>query len=444
MNYWGAGFSVAFEINRPVINLVLDKFLQAFKSQLKFQARLGKIGNLNAEVTDVEILDLTDPAPLGGVVTDLMALAHFKLKIFGIRLVDTILELKVLDVEIDLTRTAAGLPKGLSLGIRSTTGLKLSFPNAKFIIGWMLNKVISPVITFGIWLVLSLLRGRKIEIPVWELVDSFSALGLRYADNSPLLTAQNTIPPTSVLLGTDFTLTSTNPGIPQNLGHFIPSHTSLGVVVNDKVVTAAVQTAFAKGWVPKQFKVKGWKIYINTIAVNFEKDKIRVSGRITAKRGKCWCRVKVRVYYNAAVEPEIRNPHNNPVLAFGYDAVINANLSSSGMLVVLGIIMFTPLIMALTMSLSGVINLMLDKFLPFKTSITPNGPVVEITAASIHVGYQPLKMNFPLKLSGNGNFSLTNFTTFNLPMNGPAMDVVFTAESVSLQADELRLAIDLA
>ena len=444
MKYWGAGFSVAFEINRPVINLVLDKFLQSFKSNLKFQASLGKIGNLNAEVMDVEILDLTDPASLGGVVTDLMASAHFRLKIFGIKLADTDLLLKVLDVEVDLTRTASGLPKGISLGILSTTGLKLSFPNAKFIIGWILNKIISPVIIFGIWLVLSLLRGKKVEIPIWELVDSFSALGLRYAQNSPLLTAQNTAPPTSILLGTDFTLTGSNQGVPQDLGHFIPANTSLGVVINDKVVTAGVQTAFAKGWVPTRFKVKGWKIYINSIAVNFEKDKIRVKGRITAKRGKCWCRVKVRVHYNAAVEPEIRNPQNKPELAFDYDAVINANLSSSGMLVVLGIIMFTPLIMALTMSLSAIINLMLDKFLPFKTSITPNGPVVEITAASFHVGYQPLKMNFPLKLSGSGNFSLTNFSTFDLPMNGPAMNVVLTTDSISLQQDELRLAIGLA
>ena len=443
MKYWGAGFSVAFEINRPVINLVLDKFLQSFKSHLKFQAKLGKIGALNAEVTDVEILDLTDPAPLGGVVTDLMASAHFQMKIFGIKLADTGLELKVLDVEVDLTRTASGLPKGIALGILSSTGLKLSFPNARFIIGWILNKIISPVITFGIWLVLSLLRGRKIEIPVWELVDSFSALGLRYAKDSPLLTAQSTAPPTSILLGTDFTLTGSNPGIPQDLGHFLPANTSLGVVVNDKVVTAAVQTAFAKGWVPTRFNVKGWKIYINSIAVNFEQDKIRVKGRITAKRGKCWCRVKVRVHYNAAVEPEIRNPQNNPELAFRYDAVVNANLSSSGMLVVLGIIMFTPLLMALTMALSAVINLMLDKFLPFKTTISQNGPEMEITAASFHIGYQPLKMNFSLKLSGRGKFDLANFTTFNLPMNGPAMNVVLTTESIALQQDELRLAIGL-
>ncbi len=444
MNYWGAGFSLAFEIDRPVINLVLDKLLQAIKSKLNFAGKIGKIGSFDAEVTNVEIMDLEDPPPLGGVVTDLLAEARFRIKLFGLQLANTQMAFKIFDIEIDLAKTVAGLPKGLSLGILASSSVSLTFPNAKFIIGWLLNKVISPIITFGIWLAFSIFRGKKIDIPVWELVDAISVLGIRYDEKSPLLTAQKAVPPTSILFASDFILTNSTLGDPNNLKHFIPANTNIGAIVHERVITAAVQMAFAKGWVPTQFKVKKWKIYINYVKISFEQGKIRATGKIKAKRGNCWCRVKVRIYFNAAVEPVIEDAQTNPRIAFDYDAQINTHISTSGMLVVLGVIMFAPVFMAITVAMSYVVNVMLDKFLPFSTSWGQSGASLTIVAKSVHFsGFVPLSMNFPLQLFGHGSYDLANYTKFDLPFNGPQINVGYTPDTISLQDDELRLAIKL-
>jgi hypothetical protein len=444
MAYWGAGFSLAFEINRPVINLVIDKMLQAFKPQLSYSGNLGRIGKFEAEVNSIEILDIDDPPPLGGVLTDLLAEAQFELRLFGLRIARSNIEFKIFDVEVDLTQTAAGLPKGISLGILSSSRVSLAFPNAKFISGFILNRIIAPLVTFGIWLAFSLFRGKKIEIAVWELVDVFGALGIRYASNSPLLTAQKTVLPSSLLLGSDFNLTNATLGNPNNLSHFIPANTNVGAVVHEKVISAAVQIAFSKGWVPKRFKIKGWTIYINSIQVKFEQDKIRAIGSLKAKHGKCWCRVKVRIRFNAAVEPRVENATSNPEVAFDYDASVNAHISTSGMLAVLGVIMFAPVFLALTIALSYAINIILNQFLPFTTTWSQSGVNMDITAKSLHFsGFVPLSMRFQLQLFGSGSYNLSNYRKFDLPFGGPQIDVAYTPESISLQDQELRLAVEL-
>ena len=439
---WAAGFTLALEINQTIINLVLDKFLQSLQAQLNYQAKLGRIGSFEATVKDLEILDLEDPAPLGGVVTDLRAQADFKMKLFGIQIVNTTMTFSIDNVELDLSRTAAGLPKGVVIKVTPTLSVKISFSGGNFLVKWLLNGIIAPLVSFGIWMAFKLIR--KVEIMVWEIIDIFGILGLSFAPNSPLLTAQKIVQPSSMLLASDFNLTAPAVGVGQQLKHFNPANTSIGAVVNDKVISAAVQIAFSKGWVPSQFRVSGWKIYLNSIHVGFEQDKVVATGSLKAKRGKCWCRVKARISFRAAVSPKITGAPAQPKLDFNYDANINTHISTSGMLVVLGVILFAPVFMALTISMSFLINIVLNQFLPFTTSWQRNGLQLSVTAKSVNYsGFIPLSMQFPLQLSGSGSYDLSNFMQFTLPGNGPQIQVEYTNESISIQPNELRLAIDL-
>jgi hypothetical protein len=439
---WSANFSLALEINKPIINIVLDKYLKSLADVLKFNLKIGKKGSLQAELIKIEVLDLTDIPPLGGVVTDLQAEASLKLVLFGIRFINTNVVLMIKGVEIDLSKTEAGLPKGLVARITPKLAVKLTFPRSKFIMGWILNNLVGPLISLGIWLGFRILR--KVEIPVWDLVDIFGALGLRFTPNSPLLTAQSAVPPTSLLLASDFNMTTPVQGIGRDLAHFIPDNTNLGAVVHEKVVRAAVEIAFTRGWVPSRFKVGKWKIYLNSISVAFKKDELIVSGSLKAKRGKCWCRVKARITFKASVYPRVVDVTTIPRIYFTYNADVKTEISTSGMLVVLGVLMFAPVFMSLTLSMSFLINIILNKFLPFKTSWDKSGLQLVVSASSVNFsGFVPLSMKFPLTLSGEGSYDLSNFRTFSLPSNGPEVDVDYSLDSLSLQEDELRLAIDL-
>jgi len=442
MPRWAAGFALATEISKPVINLILQRFLIALKNQLNISYNMGKVVSINVEVSGIEITDMEDPKPLGGVVTDLQASASFKIKLFGISLVNTTLVLKINDVEIDLSKTPAGLPRGIILRVTPNLAVNLNFPQVRFIIGWLLNSIIAPFISLGVWFAFRIIR--KVEIPIWDLVDIFAALGLRFASGSPLLTAQKAAPPNSLLLASDFNLTNSTPSQPANLGHFIPQNTSIGAVVHENVVSAAVEIAHAKGWVPTRFKFGKWKIYINSIKVEFEQDKVKASGRLKAKRGKCWCKVKVQITFSVALEPRVVDVNSpNPKIDFHYDAQINTQISTSGMLAVLGIIMFAPLFMSLTISASFLINIVLDQFLPFSLSWSTSGLNMTIQANSVNFsGFIPISMNFPLQLSGHGSYELSRFRQFTLP-GGVQIQVNYTTESISIQEDELMVAIDL-
>lgn len=276
------------------------------------------------------------------------------------------------------------------------------------------------------------------------MVDVFAIMGIRFAPGSPLLTAQSVVQPTSLLLASDFNLTNTLLGKPNDLKSFIPPSANIGAVVHERVITAGVQMAFAKGWVPMQFRVGKWKIYINNIEVSFEQDTIRAKGSLKAKRGKCWCKVKARITYNVAIEPEITTTANVPKLEFKYDADINAHISTSGMLVVLGVIMFAPVFMALTISFSFLINIVLNQFLPFSTTFSQSGVLLTVQATSVNFsGFVPMSMNFPLQLNGQGSYDLSRFRQFQLP-GGTNVDVNYTTESLEVQEDELSVAVELS
>ncbi|SMO52820.1 hypothetical protein SAMN06265379_102271 [Saccharicrinis carchari] len=444
MAKWAADFALAAEVNQDVINLVLDKFIQALKSILTFTKKMGQIGSIQAEVIDLSIRDLSDPPPLGAVITDTEAEGIFKLKLFGLTIINTNIVFRIEKVELNLAKTAAGLPKGIIINITPGMKISLTFPQSRFIIKWLLNSIIGPLISFGVWLAFRIIR--KVEIPVWELVDIFGALGLRFTPDSPLLTAQKASPPTSLLLASDFNLTNPLRGTGTDLKHFIPANTNVGAVVHERVLSAAVQLAFAKGWVPTRFRVGKYKIYINSIYVEFKQDKIVASGSLKAKRGKCWCKVKVKITFSAAVEPKIINTQTpNPLVDFKYDANVNTQVAMSGMLVVLGVIMFAPVFLSLTVSMSFLINIVLNQFLPFSTTWSQSGANLTIQAKSVHFsGFVPFRMNFPLQLSGKGSYDLSRFRQFQLPNNGPVIQVGYTPESLAIQEDEIRVAVALS
>lgn len=445
---WAADYAIAVELSRDLINLVLDKFLQFLRSQNKhlYQTRLGFFGPFEAELTSVLVPDLEDPPPTGGgVLTDLKVEGDFRFRLFGLfRLKGGIL-FQLEDVSIDFATTTAGLPQALV--IASTPSLKVTarFPRASWIIRWLLNGIVGPLIALGARLALNLIK--KLEIDVWEIVDIFAALGLRFAPDSPLLTAQKQQIPHSLLVASNFNLTGNQAGQPSQLASFLPASTNIGSVLNERIAAAGVELAFSKGWVPSNYKVKKWRIYINTIKVRFEQDKIVARGQLKAKRGKCWCRVKARITYRVALEPKVEiTPAGTPQAVFNYDADVNTQISTSGMLVVIGGILLAPLFMSTTIVLSTMINIVLAQFLPFKTKFKRQGLNLNVTVNSINFsGFVPFQLSFPLQLSGNGSYDLSPFQQFTLPppTNIP-VNVQFTNESIAVQEEELRAAVGLS
>lgn len=444
---WAANYAVAIELSRRLINLVLDKFLQLLQSQGKHEltTRLGFFGPFEAELTDISLPDLEDPPPVGGgVLTDLKVEGKFTFKLFGLFNLRGGLLFMLEDVSIDFAATTAGLPKALV--IASTPSLKVSarFPQASWAIRWLLNGIVGPLVVLGARLAFSLIK--KVEIPIWEIVDIFAALGLRFAPGSPLLTAQKQQLPHSLLVASSFNLTGAPAGNPAQLATFLPANTNIGSVLHERVAAAGVQLAFSKGWIPARYQVNKWKIYINTIKVRFEQDKITATGGLKAKRGKCWCRVKVQIQYRVAVEPKIeKTPVGDPKAVFKYDADVNFQISTSGMLVVIGAIILAPLFMGITLAISALVNIVANQFLPFSTQFNIKGVDLHVTLHSVNFsGFVPFQLNFPLQLSGKGEYDLTPFKQFTLPPpNNVGIDVEFTTESIAVQEEELRTAVEL-
>jgi len=443
---WAADYAIAIELSRNLINLILDKFLQFLKTQGKhlYPTRLGFLGRFEAELLDIGVPDLEDPPPVGGgVLTDLRVEGAFRFKLFGLFNLKGDILFSLEDVSIDFSATTAGLPKALVLASTPTLKIKVTFPNTSWIIRWFLNGVVGPLVALGARLAINLVK--KVEIPIWEIVDIFAVLGLRFAPGSPLLTAQKQQIPHSLLLASSFNLTGSSAGKPNQLTTFLPANTNIGAVLNERVAAAGVQLAFSKGWVPTRFRVNKWKIYINTIQIRFEQDKITATGSLKAKRGKCWCRVKVRITYRVAVEPKIEiTPAGVPKAIFNYDANINTQISTSGMLVVIGAILLAPLFMSMTIVLSTLVNIVLNQLLPFSTQFNIQGLHLQVTVHSVNFsGLVPFQLNFPLQLSGKGEYDLSTFQQFALPPGNMPVQVQFTNDSISVQDEELRAAVEL-
>ncbi len=224
---------------------------------------------------DVEVSDIHNTASGDGVVSDLEVSGQFQVRLFRLLRMKTTLHFQIDDVAIDMSTTPAGLPKGIVISITPTLQIRVRFTSTPWPLRWFLNKIIGPVIAFGIWLAFRVIR--KVEIPVWELVDVFNILGLRFAQGSPELEAQAVQGMNSLQIASDFQLTNSRLGNASQLGSFLPAKTNIGGVVHERVLTAAIQLAFLKGWVPSYFRVNDWKIYINSIGVKFKKDTIGAS-----------------------------------------------------------------------------------------------------------------------------------------------------------------------
>ena len=455
---WSANYAGVTELTRDFINLVLEKVMEVLKltpqknnpakHQLQYEKSFGFFGTLEAELLSLSVPDLEDPgAPGGGVLTDLEAKGKYQFCLFKFIPIRSEIRFLLEDVSIDFVTTNAGLPRAIVVEISSSLRAEVTFPGAFFLFRWFLNGIVGRLIAFGVWLAFRIIR--KVEIPIWQLLDIFAAIGLRFADKSPLLTAQKTTVPHSLLVASNFNLTNPLVGLPNQLKSFIPARTNIGAVMHEKVVAAGVQVAFSKGWVPHRFRVGKWKIYINRIAVRFEKDKIRATGSLKAKRGKCWCRVKARIRYDIQLEPKVvmtPGPNPTPTAVFNYDADINTQISTSGMLVVMGAIMLAPLFMGLTIAFSTLINLVLDKFLPFRCDFPINGGFLNVTIRSVGFsGLLPFYVRFPLQLSGQGTYDLTPYQQFELDKDGKVkVDVEFTEETIALEPQELRVAVGLS
>ena len=439
---WAANFAVAVELTEQVINLILRRVIDTLRAagQLNFSRPLGGLGSFDAELIQITINDFQDPPPIGAVVADLLVDIDIRLRFLGfIRLTNT-LRFTIDDIEVDLTRTPAGLPKGIVLRIRPSLAIKLSLIRSGVFANFIFNTLVGPLISAGVWLAFRLVR--EVNIPIWELVDAFNALGITYASGSPLLTAQRT-QPESLLLATDFSFTNPIQGNASQLGSFLPNQTNAGIVIHERALNSAVNLAFARGMVPSRYKVGGLKIYINGINVEFHADTIRVTGGLKAKRKRCWCRIKIKLSFELDVNPRIVDTQTNqPRMVFSYAASATTHISTGGMVMIMGFIMFAPLFLAIILSMSHLANLALAQFLPFSTQFQRSNRL-SITAASVSAtGLVPFVMDFDLDLFGTGEFSLANLQQTSLPGN-LQFGIGFSNESLSIQEDELRLAIEL-
>ena len=449
MAVWAADYDAAFEVTEPAFNLVLDRILATLPGK-RVQYGLGIFGSVTAELTDIEVLDIRpDPVAPPGVITDLRVEVDFDLRLFGFIRARTPMVFMLQGVELDLSRTPGGLPRGLVLAVTPQLAVSMTFPQARGLIGAFLNSVIGRLVSLGVWLAFRLIQ--RVEIPIWPLVDVFAVLGLQMTQVSPWLTAQSAAPPSSALLGTDFVLQNAAVGDPNRFGHFLPANTNIGAVLHEVLLSAAVNIARAKGWAPSRVRAGGWRIYITSLAVDFQPGKIRVFGSIRAKRGRCWCKVKVTITYDVAVEPKVQlvpptppATAPRPELDVVFDANINVHVSTSGMLALLGTIIAAPLFLALTIAASFLINIALQQFLPFTMTFANTGTHLQISVNSVHFsGVVPFSMSIPLALTGRGQADLAPWTQFSL---GPSsvLNVGYLPTSLEINDEELRLAVELS
>ena len=106
--------------------------------------------------------------------------------------------------------------------------------------------------------------------------------------------------------------------------------------------------------------------------------------------------------------------------------------------------MLAPLFMSMTIVLSTLINIVLSQFLPFRSQFNIQGLNLQVTVHSVNFsGFIPFQLNFPLKLSGKGEYDLSSFRQFALPPANIPVGVQFTNESISVQDEELRAAVEL-
>lgn len=443
MPKWAADYTAAVETTQPALNLALEKLLEVLRSRnlLHYGAGLGFFGSFSADVDSFKIIDINKAPSVSGVEADVEAEIPLQFRFFNFIPASSTLIFSINDVEINLSKTPAGLPRGVVLNVTPTLTVNVNFNHKGGLLSGILNIVAAPLISFGVWLAFRIIR--RVEIPVWELTDIFAALGIRYAQGSPLLTAQKAVPPPSLLLASDFNLTNTLLGNPAQLGHFIPSNTNIGAVVHERIVAAAVQIAFTKGWVPQVFRVKKFRISIKSFSVRFEQDTVVAAGSLRGKRTVFWFfRVKLSIKFSMAVKPRVDTAAPDPKIVFQWNANVRTHVSTSGVLVILGVIMFAPLFLALTIAMSFLINIVLQQFLPFSTTWSQSGLVLTVQAKAAFSGFVPISMNFPLQLSGTGTYPLTRFQQFSLP-GGAVVNVGYTPESLSVQDKELRVAIEL-
>lgn len=445
MPSWAANFDAAFEMTQAAINKpILERFVAALQNR-QFQVRLGFLGSISAELADIDVIEIDKDPSGSGVFTDVQARVQFKVRLFGFIRTTTDMVLTIEDVEVDLSRTAAGLPRGVILRITPTMAVTITFPNARFPFRFFLNRIVGPLVSLGIWFAFRLIR--QVEIPVWPLVDVFAALGLRYLNTSPLLTAQKAAPPTSMLLASDFNLSNVINGDANQLGHFLPASAggvdfNVGAVIHEGILSAAVNIAFSKGWAPTRFRISGYKIFLNFITIDLDPDVLIVSGQIKIKRGRCWCRVKARITFDVRIEPRIVGTPNAPEVFVKFRADLTAQVSTSGMLAVLGSIIAAPLFLAFTILVSFMVNIVLQRFLPFTLGIQTQGFTLNVAVQSVNFsGFIPLSMTLPLRLDGDGRFSLAPFKQFQLA--GANFDIEYAPESLTIQDEELRLAAEL-
>jgi len=488
-----AGFDVNAQAARRALTRTVRGFLAAMlaRSQTRFVVRLPTVnfgigtldlGTLTVTVDDGDIAALR---PVGAIhhgveadfdVTGTVSItgASLSISVLGVNLnpplptLAATMTIPFVGVDLDVDVTPQGIPIQLVLGLKHVHLRPIALSKVQ-------PAVITPVLQFILNAVSALLSAGlsvattlvdRIPVPVKPLVDAFAVLGLQFrssgpaALDSPFITAVGSAPDEVLVVAADFERVNPPPaGDPNQLAPMVTAGQDVAATLDQAVINQGVDLAMGHGFIPSVFPGGGFKFHVKWVEVallgpaaaaahagrnGFPATRfahpttgaplgaIQVGAELRAKRGSCWCKVKVKIIVDAMVWPYLTVPSppvpappqpGQPVAAqrdvhlrMFFDAAATVNVS--GYLIVLIDLLFGPILVPLLLLLSQVANLTLRQLLPYTRTITTGaGTSLTLTASSATVAaYLTWKLDFNVAavVDGQGDMVLDPFTHFAL------------------------------
>jgi hypothetical protein len=444
-------FDSVFQLSKEVLNLGLQIFVEGLKAGNDhiFTRGLGKLfGALTATLKKIEVLALNAAPAADSVFVD--ARTAFDLKIKGGILKGLLLRcdgegsLTLKNLGLTLIKTPGGLPSGLRIIITKLELAEITLPKLKGLLGWLVKLVLPPALRLGLWIASRLVQ--KADIPVYQLTDAFSALGLSFADDSPSL---HTVAD-SLVLASEFKPDerSASPPAPESI---LPANTNIGVAAHERLLEQAVAIAIAKGWLPQTMSAGGFKLTLNALNIYLQPGVLGIQGQLKAKKKKCLCKLKAKVKFKFEISPQVQTVATPeiaevPAVVFAFKFDVKAKVSVSGFLGV----MLSMVFGVQTILLALLLAYILINTLFFLATIVANEvlgksapPPLDRVHLSIPLVLPAglLSLSFRLKIDGEGHLSLLPFTKFSL--FGQTVNIAYTDMSLIITEQKMQLAARL-
>lgn len=488
-----AHFDLQLQVERPGLNRTLRGFLRKLllSGGGTFTQVLGNVrilpgfrflfGTLSVSVDGAQLTAIRPVGgPSGGVETDFRvdvsaSWTGLSVTLFGITFNIPIpsggLGVDFRNVGLDVETTAHGIPYLLVVGIRRTQLSGISLTGGWVTLGAVVTallNVATRLIQVGIRIIATVVP--KIPITVKEMIDAFGFLGIRLqkAGTPPRNSLFDTSVADSYLVAADFARTPPPNGNPTLISDIRAPGNNVAAVLSEGVVNHAIDVMIQKGLLPSQFDGGGFRFHIAEHRVSFldplmsgntyvnPQTGTRVGAietyiKLKAKRGSCWCRVKVKIEILARFWPYLETSavpapvpagalvprQHSAVLRFFYEDFNRVNVS--GYLIAVAILLYGPQLAILLFLLSQVANLIIDLFLPYTATANISGNRLTVTANSARVNAYPtfsLDLAATLYLQGQGSLDISQYTGFRL-IGDPAFSAlpVLDRNDVDIKVD---------